>query len=83
MPLSWALIASLLLAVAGYLIGRNRALGAAGPDVRMLHSRPTYHGVSVALTTFGPAAVIVVLALLLAREFFSTLATLFHVESAV
>ena len=65
MPLSWALIASLLLAVAGYLIGRNRALGAAGPDVRMLHSRPTYHGVSVALTTFGPAAVIVVLALLL------------------
>ena len=65
MPLSWALIASLLLAVAGYLIGRNRALGAAGPDVRMLHSRPTYHGLSVALTTFGPAAAIVVLALLL------------------
>ncbi|WP_378943316.1 phosphate ABC transporter permease subunit PstC [Paracoccus sp. R86501] len=65
MPLSWALIASLLLAVAGYLIGRNRAFGAAGPDVRVLHSRPTYHGLSVALTTFGPAAAIVVLVSLL------------------
>lgn len=65
MSLSWALLASLVLAIAGYLIGRGRAFAAAGPDVRSLHSRPTYHGFSVALTTFLAGVAIVVLALLL------------------
>ncbi|WP_265500301.1 phosphate ABC transporter permease subunit PstC [Paracoccus beibuensis] len=52
MSLSWALLVSLGLACAGYLIGRRRAFAVAGPDVRRLHSRPTYHGFSVALTSF-------------------------------
>ncbi|RJE80289.1 phosphate ABC transporter permease subunit PstC [Paracoccus sp. JM45] len=65
MPLSWAMIASLFLAVAGYLIGRNRAFGTVGSDVRQLHSRPTYHGLSVALTAFAPAAIVILLAAVL------------------
>ena len=55
MPLSWAIFASFLLAAAGYIIGRSRAFASAGPDVRKLHSRPTYHGYSVALTALLPA----------------------------
>ena len=55
MPLSWALFASFLLAAAGYIVGRSRAFASAGPDVRKLHSRPTYHGYSVALTALLPA----------------------------
>lgn len=54
MPLSWALVASFLLAAAGYIVGRSRAFATAGPDVRKLHSRPTYHGYSVALTALLP-----------------------------
>lgn len=55
MPLSWAILASFLLAAAGYIVGRSRAFASAGPDVRKLHSRPTYHGYSVALTALLPA----------------------------
>ena len=62
MPLSWALLVSLALAVAGYIIGRSRAFAAAGADIRTLHSRPSYHGASVALTTLIPAVVILMLA---------------------
>lgn len=51
MPLSWALIASFMLAIAGYFVGRQRIYASAGPDIRLLHSRPVYHGASVALTT--------------------------------
>ncbi len=61
MPLSWALFASLLLAVAGYVIGKSRAFSAAGPDVRNLHSRPVYHGYSVAMTALLPALAVMLL----------------------
>lgn len=65
MPLSWALITSIALAIAGYIIGRHRAFATAGPDVRLLHSRPIYHGASVALTTMLlPLAVLAIAALL-------------------
>ena len=65
MPLSWALIASFLLAAAGFAVGRSRAFAAAGADSRILHSRPTYHGYSVTLTTLlPPLAVLVVGAML-------------------
>lgn len=60
MPLSWALLASLVLAIAGYLIGRNRAFATAGSDIRSLHSRPIYHGASVALMTLTPAIVVMI-----------------------
>lgn len=65
MPLSWALLASLLLAAAGYLIGRNRACAVAGSDTRRLHSRPPYHGASVALMTLAPAVIVMFLASIL------------------
>lgn len=65
MPLSWALFASLLLAVAGYIIGRSRAFSAAGTDVRNLHSRPIYHGYSVALTALFPALAVMLIGTLL------------------
>lgn len=61
MPLSWAVFASFLLAAAGYIIGRSRAFASAGADARTLHSRPTYHGYSVALTAlFPPLAVLAI-----------------------
>ena len=64
MPLSWALFASIALAIAGYIVGRTRAYGATS-DVRSLHSRPVYHGVSVALTTLLlPLAVLAIATLL-------------------
>ena len=69
MPLSWAFLASIVLAIAGYLVGRSRALAAGGPDVRRLHSRPTYHGASVALMTLiAPLAILIVAALLRATD---------------
>lgn len=61
MPLSWALLASLALAAAGYMVGRSRAFASAGADSRTLHSRPTYHGMSVALLALTPALAIMVL----------------------
>lgn len=65
MSMFWALIASLLLAVAGYMVGRGRAFASSGNDTRGLHSRPTYHGASVALTTLLPALVVMCAASLL------------------
>lgn len=65
MPLSWAVFASLLLAIAGYLVGRSRAFSAAGRDIRKLHSRPTYHGASVGLAAFLPAVIVIAIASLL------------------
>jgi phosphate transport system permease protein len=65
MPLSWALIASLLLAVAGYIIGRGRAFAASDSDIRRLHSRPIYHGASVALTALTPPIAVIAIAALL------------------
>ena len=62
MPLSWALFASFLLAAAGYIVGRSRAFATAGPDVRKLHSRPIYHGTSVALAALLPALAVLGLA---------------------
>lgn len=65
MPMFWALIASLLLAIAGYMVGRSRAFTSAGNDTRILHSRPIYHGASVALTTLVPALVVMSVASML------------------
>ncbi|MBD3785420.1 MAG: phosphate ABC transporter permease subunit PstC [Sphingomonadales bacterium] len=43
------------LAVAGFLIGRARALSKAGGDIRRLHSLPNFYGQSVFLFTAVPA----------------------------
>lgn len=85
MPMSWALLASLVLALAGFIVGRSRAMAAAGADVRQLHSRPVYHGASVALMALAPAIGVLVLASILfmagvlpigARSFVGMLAVL-------
>ena len=51
----WIMIATLALAVLGYLLGRSRSIRLAGGDTRALHSRPGYHGWNVALFTALPA----------------------------
>ncbi|MGH6912800.1 MAG: phosphate ABC transporter permease family protein, partial [Geminicoccales bacterium] len=38
-----------VLFIAGYYMGRARAVASAGGDIRSLHSLPGYHGVYVAL----------------------------------
>ena len=51
----------IVLAVAGYFLGRKRAMDAADNDVRNLHSLPTQYGWHVALATFIPAALLLAL----------------------
>ncbi|MEM9756644.1 MAG: phosphate ABC transporter permease family protein, partial [Pseudomonadota bacterium] len=46
-----------VLAIAGFVLGANRAVAAAGGDRRTLHSLPKQHGWHVALATFVPAVV--------------------------
>lgn len=50
----------LALGLGGYLIGRRRAVAAAQGDIRKLHSLPGYYGQSVALFTVVPAALLMV-----------------------
>ena len=65
MPMSWALLAATLLALAGYFIGRSRAMGAGVGDVRNLHSRPAYHGWNVVLAVMLPVLSVLMIAALL------------------
>ncbi|MBW7057405.1 phosphate ABC transporter permease subunit PstC [Paracoccus bogoriensis] len=62
MPLSWSLLAAMILAAAGFFVGRSRAYSASGGDVRQLHSRPAYHGANVALAVMLPALTVLALA---------------------
>ncbi|MDP2739141.1 MAG: phosphate ABC transporter permease subunit PstC [Pseudorhodobacter sp.] len=52
------------LATLGFMLGRQRALTAAGGDARKLHSLPFYHGQSVFLFTAVPALMVLALWLL-------------------
>ena len=45
----------LALAVAGYVVGRGRALASAGGDSRHLHSLPNYYGINAALFVLVPS----------------------------
>ena len=49
------IIVLLVLAIAGYMIGRSRALASAGGNPRNLHSLPSYYGWHGAILTFLPA----------------------------
>lgn len=51
----------IVVAAACFLAGRGRALALAGAQYRELHSRPGYHGWWLALTTAGPAFLVLVL----------------------
>ena len=53
----WLFITILLLAVVGFVLGRQRAI-ASVDDHRNLHSRPNYYGVNVAMLAFGPAVLV-------------------------
>ncbi len=55
MSLSIVLATLLLLSVAGYYLGRSRAVTTASGDVRRLHSLPGYYGFYVALWCGLPA----------------------------
>ena len=54
----------LAIAVAGYILGRRRAIAAAGGDARKLHSLPSYHGQSIFLFTAVPAFILMIFWLL-------------------
>ncbi len=55
MPLSWVVAGVLVLAAAGYVLGRQRAVASAGGDARAMHSLPRYYGANVALFVVTPA----------------------------
>ncbi len=50
----------LLLGVAGYFLGRRRAVVSAGGSLRTLHSLPSYHGFYVAICAAVPALLLFV-----------------------
>ena len=54
LPLSVPLIATFLLAFAGYFLARKRALGIAGGDISTLTSLPHQHGLNTAMSTLLP-----------------------------
>ncbi len=64
MPLLWLILIVLAIAVAGYVIGRQRALASAGGDSRGLHSLPSYYGSNVALKAVVPSALLLIVWLL-------------------
>ncbi len=55
------IVVLLVLALAGYLIGRRRALASVGGDPRKLHSLPGYYGWHGAILTFLPALAVLAL----------------------
>ena len=55
MPLIWLFALLAILSVAGYVLGRRRAIASAGGDRRALHSLPNFYGLNVALTVLTPA----------------------------
>ncbi|WP_371224160.1 phosphate ABC transporter permease subunit PstC [Roseovarius sp. 2305UL8-3] len=58
MPTFTIVLILLTIAVAGFFIGRARALAAGQGDARILHSRPNYYGVNVALSAAVPGFLI-------------------------
>lgn len=55
MPLIWLVIATSMIAAAGYVLGRQRALAGVGGQLRNLHSLPNYYGSNVFLKVVVPA----------------------------
>ncbi|MFI0394730.1 phosphate ABC transporter permease subunit PstC [Paracoccus jiaweipingae] len=61
MPIYWIVLAVLVLAAIGFVIGRRRAVMQVQGDTRLLHSRPVYYGWNVALFTALPALLVMVI----------------------
>ena len=53
MPNFWLVLIILALATAGFILARQRVLGAAGGDARSLHSLPVFYGANAAIFTRG------------------------------
>ena len=64
MQILWVLVVVLVLAVAGYFVGRARAHSCVGGDVRKLHSVASYHGINVSMFTAVPALLLLAVWLL-------------------
>ncbi|KUP92614.1 phosphate ABC transporter permease subunit PstC [Tritonibacter horizontis] len=58
MPTFWLVLVLIALSVAGFFLGRNRALVSANGNPKDLHSLPSYYGHNVALSALVPALVI-------------------------
>ncbi|WP_158963612.1 phosphate ABC transporter permease subunit PstC [Chachezhania sediminis] len=58
MSATWLFAVILVLAVAGFFIGRARAMHDADGDIRKLHSLPIYYGLNVAMAAAVPALVV-------------------------
>lgn len=72
MPTGWLSIFILVLAVAGFVIARSRAVMAAGGNLRLLHSRPTYYGFNALVLTAVPAMILIALWSLLQQPVIDT-----------
>jgi phosphate transport system permease protein len=55
------IVVLLVLALAGYMLGRSRALASVGGDPRKMHSLPGYYGWNGAIMTFLPALAVLTL----------------------
>ncbi|MGR3271659.1 phosphate ABC transporter permease subunit PstC [Thalassococcus profundi] len=55
MPASWIFLIVVVLAAAGYVLARGRAMASAGGDQRRLHSLPSYYGTNAAMAAAVPA----------------------------
>ena len=58
MPLTVLILTLVLLSVAGFYMGRSRALAGVGGAAGKLHSRPHYYGYYVAIWCGLPAALV-------------------------
>jgi len=61
MPNGLIVVIVLILGLAGYVLGRKRAMASAGGSARGMHSLPSYYGYNVALTTMIPAFLVLVI----------------------
>jgi phosphate transport system permease protein len=64
MPPLTIVLVLLVLAATGYVLGRKRAIASADGDVRTLHSLPNFYGLNVAIMTFVPAFLVLLVWLL-------------------
>ncbi|WP_428925214.1 phosphate ABC transporter permease subunit PstC [Marinibacterium sp. SX1] len=63
MSLSLLIAIILVLAIVGFVLGRQRALASAGGESRDLHSLPVYYGSNVLLSVLVPALAFIIVAL--------------------
>ncbi|WP_136443509.1 phosphate ABC transporter permease subunit PstC [Pacificoceanicola onchidii] len=60
MPLLWLIVIVLVIAAAGYVLGRSRALSSAGGEIRGMHSLPSYYGSNAMMKSVVPAFLLLV-----------------------